>query len=781
MGIAAIRAYVRSRLGRRLILAALLVSMPGLVVGTLLLGHIAADRLRQSAIERLAATARALATRTDEWAADAAQDLKFLSGRPEMVSMDPKRQRPVMLEAMQVYKNFTYLHTIGPDGKNVARSDDKAPIDYSDRAYFRQVMAGAPLAQETLLKSRSTARPALNQATPILGPTGRPVGVMVVGMELSTLSTVVGAAWQGATGYTCLVDAHGKALAHPGLRPDSAPLDLSNLAPVRAILNHSALHEHRFTDIQGVRWLAYTAPVRHGWTAISLQQESEVLAQGDAMALMAMLVMAATTVVLSLLVWVVARRIVAPIRAMTDLAGRIAAGNYGLRLSTERADELGDLARAFNHMLSSLNQARQLADTVRLRSECILNAAGDGIIGLDSEGCIAFMNPAAQALFGWNLEEYLGQAWHPMTHHTRPDGSPSHPETCPFHAVIRTGISCRLAGEVFWRKDGSQFTSECAASPLRHEGHIVGAVLMVRDITQRMQLLASLELERNRLLALLRLNDMSGAAFQDLTDYVLEEGVKLTGSSIGYLAFMNDDETVLTMHSWSRSAMAAGAIIDKPIVYPVAQAGLWGQAVRERRPIITNDYPTPHPAKKGLPSGHVPATRHMNIPVFDGDRIVAVAGVGNKPTDYDETDVQQLQLLMNGLWRIIRQRQTDEGILEARTQADTANRTKSEFLANMSHEIRTPMMAIMGYVDGLLDPDQPIAERAEHVTIIRRNCEHLMSLINDILDISKIEAGKMQVERIACSPAQIISEAASLMRLRAGEKQLQFVVRVEGP
>jgi PAS domain S-box-containing protein len=88
--------------------------------------------------------------------------------------------------------------------------------------------------------------------------------------------------------------------------------------------------------------------------------------------------------------------------------------------------------------------------------------------------------------------------------------------------------------------------------------------------------------------------------------------------------------------------------------------GLWGEAVRQRRPIITNDYAAPNPYKKGYPEGHVDIRRHLNIPVFDGDRIVAVAGVGNKDDDYDESDVRQLTLLMNGMWWQIKRQRAEE-------------------------------------------------------------------------------------------------------------------------
>ena len=116
----------------------------------------------------------------------------------------------------------------------------------------------------------------------------------------------------------------------------------------------------------------------------------------------------------------------------------------------------------------------------------------------------------------------------------------------------------------------------------------------------------------------------------------------------------------------------------------------------------------------------------------------------------------------------------------ARQESLDANRAKSAFLANMSHEIRTPMAAIIGYADLLLDPTLGPSERVNHVQTVRRNAEHLLALVNDILDISKIEAGKMTVESIATSPSQIVVEVASLMRVRAVEKKLAFGIEYVG-
>jgi PAS domain S-box-containing protein len=167
-------------------------------------------------------------------------------------------------------------------------------------------------------------------------------------------------------------------------------------------------------------------------------------------------------------------------------------------------------------------------------------------------------------------------------------------------------------------------------------------------------------LNEQRLETLYRLNQMADEPLTILCQFAMEEAIRLTGSTIGYLAFVSEDEKVLTMHAWSRSAMQECRIEDKPIIYPVEKTGLWGEAIRQRKPVITNDYSQPNPLKKGCPQGHVSVHRHMNAPIFDGDRIVIVAGVGNKPTDYDETDIRQLTLLMRGMWSLVQRKQTEE-------------------------------------------------------------------------------------------------------------------------
>jgi signal transduction histidine kinase/ActR/RegA family two-component response regulator len=133
------------------------------------------------------------------------------------------------------------------------------------------------------------------------------------------------------------------------------------------------------------------------------------------------------------------------------------------------------------------------------------------------------------------------------------------------------------------------------------------------------------------------------------------------------------------------------------------------------------------------------------------------------------------------LRREISEKERAQAELErAKNTAETATQSKSEFLANMSHEIRTPITAILGFVEVLLEERQSDWGKDE-LTTIQRNGEHLLAIINDILDISKIEARRMTVERISCSPLQIVADVNSLMNVRSAAKGLALRVEFHTP
>ncbi|HEY9770054.1 MAG TPA: PAS domain-containing sensor histidine kinase [Coleofasciculaceae cyanobacterium] len=123
---------------------------------------------------------------------------------------------------------------------------------------------------------------------------------------------------------------------------------------------------------------------------------------------------------------------------------------------------------------------------LRRQHQLILNSVGEGIYGLDIQGNVTFVNPAAASLIGWEMEDLIGKSMHAILHHSKPDGSFYPSEECHIYAAFKEGTIRRVDNEVFWRKDGSSFPVEYISTPMHDEkGELVGSVVTFRDITQR--------------------------------------------------------------------------------------------------------------------------------------------------------------------------------------------------------------------------------------------------------------------------------------------------------
>ncbi|WP_320176375.1 diguanylate cyclase [Maridesulfovibrio sp.] len=208
-------------------------------------------------------------------------------------------------------------------------------------------------------------------------------------------------------------------------------------------------------------------------------------------------------------------------------------------------------------------------------------------------------------------------------------------------------------------RDGNSFFASISVSVMDVGGMTV-LVSIVRDISERKKT----QLNEIRFETLGTLAGMADADFGQIYDFALEAAVRITKSEIGYIYFVNEDESELRLYAWSRKVMPQCSVESIPDVYHVNDVGVWGEAIRQRRPMILNDYAACG-AKKGLPKGHVPITRHMNVPLFDDGKIVLLVGVGNKEDAYDDEDVRQLSLLMDGMWNIVRRKEADEALRQA--------------------------------------------------------------------------------------------------------------------
>lgn len=394
--------------------------------------------------------------------------------------------------------------------------------------------------------------------------------------------------------------------------------------------------------------------------------------------------------------------------------------------------------------------------------------------------------------------------------------------------------------------------------------------------------------------------------------YAQELAEDLTESCISFIHFINEDEKTLELSVWSHRTMEQHCEADYDTHHPISRTGIWADTLRQHKPIVFNDYSRKH----GLPEGHAEMTRLISLPVIDNDKVVMLAGVGNKETDYNDLDVETLQLISNELWRIIQRRRADTQLrklaqaveqnpdsivitnldaeieyvneafvrntgysrdevvgqnprilhsgdtphetyaamwealthgrpwkgefynrrkdgtdyiefviispirqmdgsithyvavkedisekkrlarelddhrhhleklvterttqlVKAQKRAETASQAKSAFLANMSHEIRTPMNAIIGLTH-LMRRARPMPGQAERLSKIDIAAQHLLSVINDILDLSKIEARKLILEQSDFHLDVIFDHIQSLLREQAGEKGL--IIKVD--
>jgi len=147
---------------------------------------------------------------------------------------------------------------------------------------------------------------------------------------------------------------------------------------------------------------------------------------------------------------------------------------------------------------------------------------------------------------------------------------------------------------------------------------------------------------------------------QEYLYYALNQAISLTKSKYGYIYLYDDKTETFTVNTWSNGVMEACHILEKEIQSKLASTGIWGEVVRQKKPILINDFTKPHALKKGYPQGHINLSSFLSIPILDQGTIVAVVGVANKKDDYTEDDILHLTLLMNNVWAVIQRKRSED-------------------------------------------------------------------------------------------------------------------------
>jgi methyl-accepting chemotaxis protein len=314
------------------------------------------ERIRSDTETLMAQTAEGLGKQVDNWINYNVSILEAAARLPAIVSMDREAQETYLVNIGKQYPYIYLAFTVGLDGMNVARSDGKPLKDYSDRQYYMDVINGKNLSWQNLI-GKTSKKPTLVLAVPIKSG-DQIVGVMAGAMTVGAISQNI-ATWKaGETGRAFLIDEKGLVVAHP---VKQYVLKQKNLNSDPLISNFRkrgwTTITTQFKNPKGKPMLGHVRSTKKGWALVLQQEEAEVFQALDLVQRSALILLACTVLVVTIIAWLSARAIVTPVRKLTDAAERMSLGELNVKIDVKSRDEIGLLALAIGRMQTSLRLA----------------------------------------------------------------------------------------------------------------------------------------------------------------------------------------------------------------------------------------------------------------------------------------------------------------------------------------------------------------------------------------------------------------------------------------
>ena len=315
--------------------------------------------------------------------------------------------------------------------------------------------------------------------------------------------------------------------------------------------------------------------------------------------------------------------------------------------------EGGQECRAVITDISGRKRIEQALQESENRFRAMLhNVPTIAVQGYGMDGTTQYWNSASEKLYGYSTQDAIGQNLLDLI-------IPPEMRTDVKQAIqhmAKTGQPIPAAELSLMRKDGSRVTVYSSHAVVSIPGRAPELFCLDVDLSERKQLSSLLQ-------ARVRISEfVDFHTFDDLLQKTLDEAEALTGSSIGFAHFLEPDQKTLKLQMWSTNTIKNMCTAEgKGQHYAVEQAGVWVDCVHTRTPVIHNDYISlPH--RKGLPDGHAPVVRELVVPVLRNDLVVMIMGVGNKPTDYDDNDVEAMTQLANSVWDIVQRKQAEDAL-----------------------------------------------------------------------------------------------------------------------
>jgi PAS domain S-box-containing protein len=319
----------------------------------------------------------------------------------------------------------------------------------------------------------------------------------------------------------------------------------------------------------------------------------------------------------------------------------------------------------------------------------ILEAMNTGVFLIDQQFNFVYVNPVAEREFGPVGGRKCYQYFRNRS------------EVCPWcgREKVANGRSVRRV----YTESKSAKIYDVFETPVINSDGLVLKLAVLHDITRHRKTEEALKLDELRFEALIKLSQMTSATPVEIAQFVLEQAVSLTGSKFGFMGFLDETECRFTLNIMSKSTSRKCAA-QTPVHFRIEHGGLWSAAVKQRKPHIVNDFESSNPLMGALPKGHLRLKKFLSIPIFHGDRIVAVAAVANKSTHYEDSDVRHLVLLMGSMWKLIQRVRDQEKLRDSEEQMRFLASKLLAFLeeerARVAHEIHTDigqMLAAMKF------------------------------------------------------------------------------------
>jgi two-component sensor histidine kinase len=407
-------------------------------------------------------------------------------------------------------------------------------------------------------------------------------------------------------------------------------------------------------------------------------------------------------------------------------------------------DELDLLANAVNSMQESRVKSfrKLLAAEHEARSQALFPESNPNpVMRVSADGVLVTANAASRKI----LEEL--------------DSAPGFKAPDIYLAPVQQALAQNRL--VSFEAEALGRTFAFVARPLPDEAFVN---IYGMDITARVRAEAEVLRSMNRLQCLVRVLQHEPTEVQAFLDFCLAEALALTESSLGYIFHYSEERREFTLHAWSKGVMEQCAVHAPATVYKLEDTGVRGEPVRQRRAVVMNDFAAESPLKRGFPEGHVQLENFMSVPIMRDGRIVAVAGVANRPGGYSGTDVLEFSLLMDACWQVVGRMEAEAGVLRSLHE-------KEILLKEIHHRVKNNMQVIssllflqMQHVKDPRDVDL-FAESQKRIQAMALVHEELYGS-NDLSSVNMREYVPRLVERVAAGSAVPVTTQCSVEEIR---------------